>query len=706
MSAPDDISAQLEALRAHPLPRFTDLQPDTLAASINQALLDNRTAIDARLDALETQSSTSLEQSLGWLEACLHDVDSCFSPLRHMHAVVDSELVRAAYESSRAALTEFYTALGQDPRLFAVLNAVEQTGEESSPSISAHDPDLSAALRHRLRDMRLTGAGLDADRQTRIAACKTRLSELQSKFSMNVLDASESWSYHITDDKLMAGLPDSIRESARRAADSHGLDGWILKLDFPVFYAVQRFAVTRSLRETFHRAWNARASDTYTPSPNPGPGALSADALRAFDNSAIMAEILAQRHELASLLGYQSFAHLSLATKMAESPDQVLTFLEDLADRAVPAARANVQQVQAYADATDGIGPLAAWDFTYYAERIREQELDLDQEALRPFFPSNTVLAGLFDVLHQLFDVQISAADGSMWHEDAGLYEVRDRDGAPRGYFYLDLFARDGKRGGAWMDECRSRHRFGAELQVPVAYLTCNFAPPDANGIALLTHDEVLTLFHETGHGIHHLLTDVEVPSVGGINGVAWDAVELPSQLLENWCWEPASLRKLTSHVETGEALDDATISRLRDSRTFMAGFAFVRQLEFALFDMQMHVNYTADDAADWIGRVLDDVRARVAVLPVVPDNRFAHAFTHVFGGGYAAGYYSYKWAELLSSDAFSRFEENGLFDRASGMAFRDNILARGGTEEASVLYERFRGRPATNEALVRHNGL
>jgi oligopeptidase A len=718
------ITTQLAALHARPVPNFAALDADVLADAVAQTIDASRATIDSHLDTLAGLDAASLEQALLPLERCMHDVDSCFSPLRHMHAVVDTPAIRNAYEISRAKLTAFYTTLGQDPRVFALLSPYEDNAPPSTPA----QPSLIAAVRLRLRDMRLTGAGLDADTQALIAKHTARLSELQSKFSTNVLDASEGWAYHVTDKATLAGLPDSVLAAAHREAKTKGINGWLLGLDFPMFYAIQRFAQERDIREVFYRAWNTRASSEFGPSPAPGPDAMSAAELAQFDNAPVMDEILALRHEMARLLGFGSFADLSLATKMADSPSAVLEFLNDLAARAVPAAREDVHSVQAFADKASGPRPLAAWDFAFYAERMREQEMALDQEALRPYFPLTKVLDGLFAVLQQLFAVTIARVEDSTvstWHRDARLFTVNDADGSVRGYFYLDLFAREGKRGGAWMDECRCRHQFDDDLQVPVAYLTCNFAPPNEAGVALLTHDEVLTLFHETGHGIHHLLTEIEVPSVGGINGVAWDAVELPSQLLENWCWETESLQGLTAHVETGEPLDDATIERLRNSRTFMAGYAFARQLEFALFDMRLHFQYpsapaapatavsaapasetAASNTANWVMQTLNSVRAEVAVLPNPEYNRFAHAFTHIFGGGYAAGYYSYKWAELLSSDAFSRFEDDGLFDQQAGQAFREHVLARGGTEPAQVLYERFRGRPASIAALLRHNGL
>ena len=510
----------------------------------------------------------------------------------------------------------------------------------------------------------------------------------------------------MTENQALDGLPDNTLATASAAAAEQGLSGWLLKLDFPVYYAVQRSATDRNLRELFYRAWSTRASDQFQPSPSSPPGAVDTKSLLKFDNSDIMLKILEYRHQLALALGFHSYADLSLARKMAHSPGDVLKFLEELTDRALPVARQDVQAVRDFARKNGLTESLAPWDLTFYAERMREQTLDLDQETLRPYFPLQHVLAGMFGVLKKLFGVEVALVSNvTTWHPDAKLYAIHDLDKTIRGYFFLDPFSREGKRGGAWMDECRSRHRFGGELQVPVAYLTCNFAAPAAGQDALLTHDEMQTLFHETGHGIHHMLTDVEIPSVGGINGVAWDAVELPSQLLENWCWESESLRELSKHVETGEPLDDATIERLRAARTFMAGQGFVRQLEFALFDMRTHCLFEPGKD-NLIMQVLDQVRAELSVLEVPAYNRFPNAFTHVFGGGYAAGYYSYKWAELLSSDAFSRFEEDGLFDATAGLAFRQHVLANGGTEPADTLYQRFRGRQPDSEALLRHNGL
>jgi oligopeptidase A len=682
-------TATLRAMSALPLPNFADISAPDLQAAMETALDEAQNALTRLLATPAPDASALLN-----LEQLVVDLEQAWSPLRHLHSVADSPAVRGAYEACLPKITALYTELGQNPELFTLLEQLQAS------AITAADPALNAALEQRLRDMRLTGAALDANARAEVAALKTRLAKLQSQFSTNVLDASQRWHAHITDPQQLHGLPQSTLATAAAAATAESLEGWKLSLDAPVYLAVVQHAHSRSLRERLYTAWVTRASALFETAPG-------------FDNTALMHEILELRHSLAQKLGFQTFAHYSLATKMASTPEQVIEFLQDLAARAKPVAERELATLREFALERDGLTDIEAWDIAFYAERLRESTLGLDQQALRPFFPMAQVLKGLFDVLQRLLGITVTEQPAaSAWHPDVRQLALHDAHGKARGFILLDPYARAGKRGGAWMDKCRARHQLAGKPQLPVAYLTCNFAPPAKGTDAQLTHDEVITLFHETGHGIHHLLTDIDIPSVGGINGVAWDAVELPSQLLENWCWAPAAVRELTAHVDTGATLDDATIGQLRDSRTFLAGMAFVRQLEFALFDMQLHLHYPCGFSADatspgaYVKATLADARAAVAVVPTPSFNRFANAFTHVFAGGYAAGYYSYKWAEVLASDAFAVFEEAGLFDAKAGTSFRDNFLARGGTEPADILYARFRGRAPDSAALLRHNGL
>ncbi|HEY5717120.1 MAG TPA: M3 family metallopeptidase, partial [Motiliproteus sp.] len=544
-----------------------------------------------------------------------------------------------------------------------------------------------------LRDFRLSGVALEGEAKQRYGEIRQRLSELSTRFSENVLDATNAWSKTLPEAAQLAGLPDSAIAAARQAADKAGERGYRVTLEFPSYIAVMTHADDRALRQEVYTAFATRASDQ-------GPHAGQ------WDNRALIDETLALRHELAQLLGFCDYAAYSLATKMAESADQVETFLRDLAQRSRPMAQQDFAELAAFAQQRDGLSELQAWDLTYYAELLKQQRYQVSQEQLRAYFPVSRVLPGLFAIVERLFGIQVSEQAGeALWHPDARLFRI-EQQGEVLGYFYLDLYARAHKRGGAWMDVCRTRRRtLSGELQLPVAYLVCNFNPPVGEQSALLTHNEVTTLFHEFGHGLHHLLTEMESAGVSGISGVAWDAVELPSQFLENWCWEPEGLGLISGHVDSGEPLPDALLQRLLQAKNFQSGMMMVRQLEFSLFDLVLHRDYQPAPATN-VQQVLDAVRAEVAVFAVPLFNRFQCSFSHIFAGGYAAGYYSYKWAELLSADAFARFEEEGVFNAKTGAAFRDAILAKGGSREAMELFVAFRGRKPRPDALLRHSGI
>lgn len=677
------------ALGASPLPAFAAIEPERLEAAIRASL----TTAHANLETLLGDTGARQSDLIMALEGIVAELEQHWSTLRHLHSVADSPPVRAAYQSCLGDITAFHTEVAQSPALF---EALTRPAAAAAPVVDAGQPVLDAARELRLRDMRLAGADLDSTTRARVATLKAELADLSNRFSTNVLDASQAWTLEVRESEL-EGLPEHTRHAAAQAAADAEQSGFLLKLDAPTYLAVMQHAAHRPLREQLYRAWVTRASDQFS-------------AATQFDNSQLMEAILGKRHELAGLLGFETFAHLSVASKMAVSPAEVLDFLRALLARARPAAQTELTALTRFAQDNGhaaGGGQLAPWDIAFWSERQRERSLGLDQNELRPYFPLTAVLDGMFAILHDIYGISVEAVPApDTWHADVRVLQVADAGGAPRGYLVLDPFARNGKRSGAWMDECRLRCLRGKVLQLPAAYLTCNFTPPPSGGEAELTHDEVLTLFHETGHGLHHLLTDVEIPSIGGINGVAWDAVELPSQLLENWCWEPAALARLTRHTQTGAQLDDATVSRLRDARTYQAGLAFVRQLEFALFDMHLHLDYEPSADANFVAATLSRVREAAAVYPVPDYYRFAHAFSHIFAGGYAAGYYSYKWAEVLASDAFASFEETGLFATQTGMAFRTAFLARGGSAPAAELYREFRGRDATIDALLRHNGL
>jgi oligopeptidase A len=534
---------------------------------------------------------------------------------------------------------------------------------------------------------------LPPERKERFKAISQELSGLASKFEENLLDATNAWSRQITDEADLVGLPESAVGLAKQTAEQRGVEGWVLTLDLPSYFPVITYSENRALRSELYEAYATRASDQ-------GPHA------GRWDNGETMEQILALRHELAQLLGFQDYAARSLATKMARSADEVMAFLSDLAARSLPQARRDLEEVREFARSEHGFDNLQAWDIPHYSEKLRQHRYRISQEELRPYFPETRVLPGLFAVAERLFGIRIREVKGvDVWHPDVRFFEIADASGDPVGGFYLDLYARPKKRGGAWMDGCADRLSTSRRQQLPAAYLVCNFSPPVGERPALFTHDEVQTLFHEFGHGLHHLLTRVDYPPVAGINGVPWDAVELPSQFLENWCWEREALGLIAGHWETAEALPDELFRRMTAARNFQSAMQMVRQLEFALFDFRLHREYDPSRGGR-IYEVLNEVRDQVAVVKPPAFNRFAHGFSHIFAGGYAAGYYSYKWAEVLSADAFSLFEERGIFDGATGRAFREHILAQGGSAEAMDLFVAFRGREPKIDALLRHNGI
>jgi len=543
-------------------------------------------------------------------------------------------------------------------------------------------------LEQALRDFRLSGVSLPADRKQRFREVMERLSTVQSTFDDNVLDATNAWSRHVTDESELAGLPATTVGRARHAAEAEGREGWLLTLDAPNYQAVMTHAESEALRREFYEAWVTRASDQ-------GPHA------GRWDNSAHMAEILALRHEAAGLVGFGNFAEYSLATKMVREPAEVLEFLRKLARVSRPAAEREFRELEEFAGRK-----LSAWDVAFHSERLKHARLEVSEEALRPYFPVPRVLAGLFTVASRLYGLRVVARDDvELYDPDVRYFDIVDREGTPRAGFFLDLYARPKKRGGAWMDDCVGRIRLGGSSALPVAYLVCNFTPPVGDRPSQLTHYEVLTLFHEFGHGLHHMLTRVDYPSVAGINGVPWDAVELPSQFMENFAWREEVLPLISAHVDTGEPLPADVLRRLQATRTFQAGMQTVRQLEFALFDFRLHAEYQAGSEPR-IAETLNEVRNEVAVVRPPEFNRFAHGFQHVFSGGYAAGYYSYKWAEVLSADAFGAFEEHGIFDPATARRFLHAILERGGSRDAMEAFVEFRGREPTIEPLLRQLGL
>ncbi|HWD29949.1 oligopeptidase A [Pseudomonas caricapapayae] len=677
------MSANNPLLQSYDLPPFSAIRAEHVQPAIEQILADNRTAI---AEILKTQGQKPSWAGLVLAMDELNDrLGAAWSPVSHLNAVCNSAELREAYEACLPALSAYATELGQNRELFQAYEALI-----ASPEAAGFDVAQKTILEHALRDFRLSGIDLPADQQQRYAHVQSKLSELGSRFSNQLLDATQAWTKHVSDEAALAGLTDSAKAQMAAAAQAKGLDGWLISLEFPSYYAVMTYAEDRALREEIYAAYCTRASDQ---GPNAGQ----------FDNGPVMREILDLRQELAELLGYANFAELSLATKMAESSDQVLSFLRDLAKRSKPFAVQDLAQLKAYA-AEQGCPDLQSWDSGFYGEKLREQRYSVSQETLRAYFPIDKVLSGLFAIVQRLYGIEIAELKGfDTWHPDVRLFEIKE-NGHHVGRFFFDLYARANKRGGAWMDGARDRRRTEAgDLQSPVANLVCNFTPAAPGKPALLTHDEVTTLFHEFGHGLHHLLTRIEHAGVSGINGVAWDAVELPSQFMENWCWEPEGLALISAHYETGAALPQDLLEKMLAAKNFQSGLMMVRQLEFSLFDFELHASH-GDGRS--VLEVLEGIRDEVSVMRPPAYNRFPNSFAHIFAGGYAAGYYSYKWAEVLSADAFSRFEEEGVLNAETGRAFREAILARGGSQEPMLLFVDFRGREPSIDALLRHCGL
>ncbi|MGS3181865.1 oligopeptidase A [Aeromonas dhakensis] len=668
------------------LPPFSQIQPDQVQPAVTQAIADCKQKIS---DVLAQREPHTWDSLIAPLEEVNDRLSRIWSPVSHLNSVLNSEALREAHDACLPLLSEFQTYVGQHEGLYQAYLALSESDDF---------PLLSAAQRkeiqNTLRDFRLSGIGLPAEAQQRYGEIQARLSELASRFSNNVLDATQGWSKLVTDEAELAGLPASAQAAARQLAELKGKEGWLFTLDIPSYLPVMMYADNRALRAELYEAFTTRASDQ---GPNAGK----------WDNSAIMTELLTLRRELAQLLGFANYAELSLATKMADKPEQVVNFLTDLARRSLSQGKAELEEIRAFASEQHGQSELAAWDIPYYAEKLKQHKFSISDEQLRPYFPASKVVKGLFEVVKRVFGMKVRERLGiDTWHPDVRFYDIFDAEDELRGSFYLDLYAREHKQGGAWMDVCLGRrYRQDGSLQKPVAYLTCNFNGPVDGKPALFTHNEVVTLFHEFGHGIHHMLTRIDVAGVAGINGVAWDAVELPSQFLENWCWESEALAFISGHHETGEPLPADLLEKMLTARNFQAAMQMLRQLEFALFDFRLHQEFDPANA-DQIPALLDEVRREVAVMTPPTFNRFQHCFSHIFAGGYAAGYYSYKWAEVLSADAFSRFEEEGIFNPVTGHSFLKNILEKGGSKEPMELFRAFRGREPQVDALLRHSGI
>ncbi|WP_026376450.1 oligopeptidase A [Aestuariibacter salexigens] len=665
------------------LPRFTDIRPEHIQPAVEQAIEMCKQAIEKAVSG----DSISYESIVESVEEADDKLSRIWSPISHMNSVVSSEPLRKAHDACLPLLSEYGTWVGQHQGLYNAYKALTE-----SDTFASLDEAKRKVVTNALRDFTLSGVALEEDKKKRFAQIRARLSDLASTFSNQVMDATMGWQKHITDEALLSGMPESALAAAKQAAHSKDLQGWLFTLDIPSYLPVMMYADNRELRQEMYFAYTTRASDQ---GPNAGK----------WDNGPIIDETLALRHELAQLLGFDNYAEYSLATKMADSTQQVVSFLTDLATRSRPQAQKDYEEVAEFAEQVAGISDLQAWDVAYFSEKLKQQKYAISDEMLRPYFPKDKVIAGLFGVVNRLYGVNITErTDVDTWHNDVHFYDIQDAQGSVRGSFYLDLYARAHKRGGAWMDECQVRRiTANGELQRPVAYLTCNFNGPVGYTPALFTHDEVITLFHEFGHGIHHMLTKISVGGVSGIHGVAWDAVELPSQFLENWCWQDEALAFISGHYETGEALPHDLLEKMQAARNFQSAMQMLRQLEFSLFDFLLHKDY--QPGMD-VQTLLNKVREDVAVVTPPSFNRFQHSFGHIFAGGYAAGYYSYKWAEVLSADAFSRFEEEGVFNAKTGQDFLHNILEMGGSREPMELFVAFRGREPRVDALLRHSGI
>jgi len=660
------------------LPDFASIRAEHVEPAVSAIVARHR----ATLAALVAQPEPSFASLIEPFEDANHALARVWNSVQHLNSVLNSEDFRSAYNTCRVALADYHAEVGQNQALH---DACARIRERESATLDGAQRKL---LDNLVRDFRLAGVALSPDKKLRFRELMQQLAKAQSNFEENVLDATQAWSRKVEDERLLAGMPAGAIARAAAAARSRGLDGWLITLDEPNYVAVMSHAENVPLRREFYEAWTTRASDQ-------GPFA------GRFDNSVLMEQILALRHETAELLGFSSYAELSLATKMAAKPGEVLDFLRDLAARYRPAAISDFEELERFAGRR-----LDAWDVSFYAERLRREHHSVSQEALRPYFPLPRVVEGLFQVAERLYGLSFEPRAGvSTWHPQVRYYAIADRNGREIAGFYLDPCAREGKRGGAWMDDCISRKGFGGASVIPVAQLVCNFTPPAGDAPPLLTHSEVVTLFHEFGHGLHFMLTQVDYPSIGGISGVPWDAVELPSQFMENFAWRPEVLPLISAHVDTGEPLPAASLERLLDSRSFHAGLTAARQLEFALFDFRLHAEYQPGRGGR-VSDILAEVRREVAVIRFPEFNRFAHGFTHIFSGSYAAGYYSYKWAEVLAADAFAAFEDTGVFDAAVALRFLDSILSRGGSRDVMEAFIEFRGRRPDVAPLLRQDGI
>ncbi len=663
------------------LPRFNQIKPEHISPAIDGLLTEGRALVEQLATSTEVPTWQNFAHKMEDFEEKL---SRAWSQVGHMNAVVNSPELREAYNDNLAKLTDFYSDLSQDERLYAKFKQIQ-----SGADFSKLTPTQQKIVNNEVRDFKLGGAELSTEKKARFKEIAEQLSKVGSKFEENILDTTNDFKHIVTDKAKLTGIPDDALQAAADAAKTAGCGGWLFTLHFPSYMPVLQYGDNRALRETLYRAYATRSSEFGKPE---------------WDNTKLIADILKLKQEEAHLLDFANYGELSLATKMADTPQQVMEFLDTLAKRAKPYAERDMTELKAYA-AKLGIHDLQAWDVAYVSEKLREEKYAFSDQEVKQYFPENKVLTGLFRVVETIFGVQMHKADAPTWHADASFYEIRSAQGKTIAYFYLDLYARSGKRGGAWMDECITRRKKDGGIELPAAFLTCNFSAPVGGKPALFTHDEVITLFHEFGHGLHHMLTEVDEYSVSGIKGVEWDAVELPSQFMENFCWEWDVLCHMTAHVDTGAQLPRELFDKMVAAKNFQAGMQTVRQIEFALFDMRLHSQFDPNGSKTALD-LIEQVRDEVAVVRPPKWNRFPNSFSHIFAGGYAAGYYSYKWAEVLSADAYSLFEELGVLSEEAGRLFKDEVLAKGGSRPALESFVAFRGREPSIDALLRHNGM
>jgi len=671
-------------LETKTLPLFKHIKPEHALPAIKQIIEENKAAVQ-QLEKVNKPSWDTLVQPLEDME---NRLSNAWAPIGHLNSVCNSDALREQYQACLQLLSAYQSELGQNEKLYQLFCQLNESDEFATLS-EAQQKIITDSILH----FKLAGVGLSDANKKRYRDIQQKLAELTNKFENNVLDATDGWYKHVIEERDIAGIPEHAVIAAHEEAKKRNLTGWVFTLEFPSYYPVITYADSNKLREAMYHAYSTRASDQ-------GPNA------EKWDNTQVINEILALRHELALLLGFNNYAELSLATKMVKSTDVVINFLDDLKEKAYPMAQQEMQELKHYAKKHCQIDPVEAWDIAYLSEKLKQEEYDIDDEELRPYFPENKVISGLFAIVEKLYGIKVRPEPSiETWHPDVKTYAIFNEHNKQLAIVYFDLYARAKKRGGAWMDDCQSRHiNAEKQLQLPATFLTCNFSKPQGDTPALFTHQEVITLFHEFGHGLHHMLTTVDYISVSGTNGVEWDAVELPSQFMENFCWEREALDLISGHYQTGEAIPDTLYQKMLKAKNYHSAMFVVRQLEFALFDFRLHLEYQTNGKS--VQRILDEVRKQVCVVPVPDFNRFQHGFSHIFAGGYAAGYYSYKWAEILSSDAYSLFEETGIFSHETGRAFKEKILEKGGSKPAAVLFRDFRGREPSIEAYLRHNGL